>query len=123
MPDPVKAVAEPAGSLAAPRQAASGKTYLLGCLAAFSVVFIWSSWLVASRSGALSGLTVYDLAALRYGISGLLASPFVLYFKPWRTLSIGRIAVLTMLLGPVYILLVFNAFVFAPAAHGGIFMN
>lgn len=123
MPNPVKAVAEPAGGLAAPQQPASGNAYLLGCLAALAVVFIWSSWLVASRSGALSGLTVYDLAALRYGISGLVALPFVLYFKPWKTLSIGQMAVLTVLLGPVYILLVFNGFVFAPAAHGGIFMN
>ncbi|NNE23274.1 MAG: DMT family transporter, partial [Rhizobiales bacterium] len=123
MPDPVKAIAEPAGSLATPQQPATGNAYLLGCLAALAVVFIWSSWLVASRSGALSGLTVYDLAALRYAISGLVALPFVLYFKPWKTLTIGQIAVLTMLLGPVYIMLVFNGFVFAPAAHGGIFMN
>ena len=101
----------------------SRKSILIGYLAATAVVFIWSSWLVASRSGALSGLTVYDLAALRYGISGSVALPFVLYFKPWQTMTVLRIAFLSFLLGPIYILIVFGGFVFAPAAHGGIFMN
>jgi len=31
--------------------------------------------------------------------------------------------ILTVLLGPVYILFVFGGFIYAPAAHGGIFMN
>lgn len=38
-------------------------------------------------------------------------------------MSIARIATLTFLLGPLYILFVFGGFIFAPAAHGGIFMN
>ena len=95
----------------------------LGYVAAIAVVLIWSSWLVVSRSGAQSSLTVYDLAVLRYGVSAILALPFVLYYKPWRTMSPNRIAVLTFLLSPVYILLVFGGFSYAPASHGGIFMN
>lgn len=96
---------------------------LLGALAALSVVVIWSSWLVISRAGALSNLTPYDLAALRYGISAIFAAPIVLYFKPWRTMPLIRIISITVLLGPIYVLLVFAGFEFAPAAHGGIFMN
>jgi len=95
----------------------------IGYLAAVAVSLIWATWLVASRSGAQSSLTVYDLAAFRYGISAVFALPFVLYFKPWRHMTLFRIAVVTTLLSPVYILLVFGAFVYAPAAHGGIFMN
>jgi len=38
-------------------------------------------------------------------------------------MSLHRIAVVTILLGPLYILLVFGGFKFAPAAHGGIYMN
>lgn len=34
-----------------------------------------------------------------------------------------QIAVLSFILGPVYILCVFAGFLYAPAAHGGIFMN
>lgn len=38
-------------------------------------------------------------------------------------MSLPRIATLSFLLGPIYILAVFLAFEYAPAAHGGIFMN
>lgn len=99
------------------------ETRAAGYAAACTIMLIWSSWLVVSRYGTESGLTPYDLAALRYGISGLISLPFVLYFKPWRTMPFLRIVVLTILLGPLYILLVFGGFIFAPAAHGGIFMN
>lgn len=100
-----------------------GRGVLSGCAAAFSVTLIWATWLVASRSGAQSPLTPYDLAALRYGVSAVVALPLVLYFAPWRSMSIKRIAVVSFLLGPQYILAVFFAFEYAPAAHGGIFMN
>mgnify|MGYP002399359613 CR=1 FL=1 len=96
---------------------------LLGTLAALSVVFVWSIWLVISRAGALTSLTAYDLAALRYGVSALFTLPLVVYFKPWRGMSLVRIIVLTTLLGPLYVLMAFGGFKFAPAAHGGIFMN
>lgn len=95
----------------------------LGYTAALAVTVIWATWLVASRAGAQSPLTIYDQTALRYGVSSIVALPIVLYFKPWRQMSLLRIAVLSFLLGPVYILAVFLAFEYAPAAHGGIFMN
>ena len=88
-----------------------------------TVVLIWSTWLVVSRSGAQSSLTIYDLAALRYGVSACIALPFVLYYQPWKNMNLGRIIKVTLLLGPLYILFVFSGFNYAPAAHGGIFMN
>jgi drug/metabolite transporter (DMT)-like permease len=96
---------------------------LLGYVCAGAVAFIWATWLVVTRSGAQSTLTAFDLAALRYGVSAVFALPLVLYFKPWESMSIQRIVILTFLLSPVYILFVFGGFVYAPAAHGGIFMN
>ena len=94
-----------------------------GYLACSMVVFIWAFWLVVSRLGATSNLTIYDLAAMRYGISALVALPFVVYFQGWKTLQLSRGVILTILLGPLYILTVFLGFVYAPAAHGGVFMN
>ena len=94
-----------------------------GYIACTMVVCIWAFWLIVSRVGATSNLTIYDLAAMRYGISALVASPFVLYFKAWKTLHLARIVILSILLGPLYILTVFSGFVYAPAAHGGVFMN
>jgi drug/metabolite transporter (DMT)-like permease len=96
---------------------------LLGYICAGAVTLIWATWLVVTRSGAQSTLTVFDLAALRYGVSAIFALPLVLYFKPWQLMPIQRIALLTFLLSPIYILFVFGGFVYAPAAHGGIFMN
>lgn len=95
----------------------------IGYAAAIMVTLIWATWLVASRAGAQSPLTIYDQTALRYGVSSIVALPIVLYFKPWRKMTLQRIAVVSFLLGPVYILAVFLAFEYAPAAHGGIFMN
>jgi drug/metabolite transporter (DMT)-like permease len=95
----------------------------LGYAAAWSIVFVWSFWLIVSRVAAGSGLTVYDLAAMRYGLASIVALPLCLYYKPWQGLRLGQIAVLSFILGPVYILCVFSGFLFAPAAHGGIFMN
>jgi len=94
-----------------------------GYLACTMVVCIWAFWLIVSRIGATSTLTIYDLATLRYGISALVALPFVIYFKAWKNLPFQRIVILTFLLGPLYILTVFSGFIFAPAAHGGVFMN
>jgi len=94
-----------------------------GYLACTMVVCIWAFWLIVSRIGATSTLTIYDLATLRYGISALVALPFVIYFKAWKNLPLQRIVILTFLLGPLYILTVFSGFIFAPAAHGGVFMN
>jgi drug/metabolite transporter (DMT)-like permease len=96
---------------------------LLGYISAGAVALIWATWLVVTRSGAQSTLTVFDLAALRYGVSAVFALPLVLYFKPWKSMPIRRIVILTFLLSPIYILFVFGGFVYAPAAHGGIFMN
>lgn len=96
---------------------------LQGYLAATLVVLIWSGWLVVSRSGVQTELTAFDLAGIRYSISGLVALPFVLWHKPWQGMAPLRITVLTVLLGPFYILCAFGGFNFAPAAHGGIFMN
>ena len=97
--------------------------YFLGLTAGISVVFIWSFWLVVTRSGVSSTLTIYDFAAFRFGLSSLIALPIVLYFKPWKTMSFFKIFMITFLLGPIYILCVFSGFIYAPASHGGIFMN
>jgi drug/metabolite transporter (DMT)-like permease len=96
---------------------------VVGITCALCVLFIWSSWLVVSRYGVLSNLTIFDLAALRYGISGIIVLPIVLYYKPWKTISIFKIIILSILLGPIYMLFVFGGFIYSPAAHSGVFMN
>lgn len=101
----------------------SSRPVLSGCLAAGAVVLIWAMWLVVSRAGAQSTLNAYDLTAIRYGVAAVASLPIVLYYKPWRNMSLARIAGLSFLLGPLYILCVYFAFDYAPAAHGGVYMN
>jgi drug/metabolite transporter (DMT)-like permease len=96
---------------------------LTGYAAAWAIVFVWSFWLIVSRVAADSGLTIYDLAAMRYGLASMIALPLCIYYKPWRGMRLSQIAVLSFILGPAYILTVFSGFLYAPAAHGGIFMN
>ena len=96
---------------------------LTGFAAAWCIVLVWSFWLIVSRVAESSGLTIYDLAAMRYGLASLIAMPLCLYYKPWRRMSLFQMAVVSAILGPVYILIVFSGFLYAPAAHGGIFMN
>lgn len=98
-------------------------SHFTGYAAAWTIVLVWSFWLIVSRVANDSGLTVYDLAAMRYGLASLVALPLCIYYKPWRGMGLTQIAVLSFILGPVYILTVFSGFLYAPAAHGGIFMN
>lgn len=60
---------------------------------------------------------------MHYGLAAMIGVPLCLYYKPWRGFSILQIALLSFILGPIYILAVFAGFLFAPAAHDGIFMN
>ncbi len=101
----------------------SSPNKVLGFAAACVIVCLWSGWIVTSRAGAQSPLTIYDITALRFGISGFLALPVILYFKPWHGLTWKKIAVVSTLPGIPYILIVYSAFIYAPAAHGGVFMN
>jgi drug/metabolite transporter (DMT)-like permease len=96
---------------------------VLGLAAAVAIVFIWSGWLVVTKVGAESTLTIFDIAALRFGLSALIALPIVVYFKPWKGMPLHRIAVLAALAGVPYVLVSYAAFTFAPAAYGGVFMS
>ncbi len=95
----------------------------IGLVAAISVIFIWSGWLVASRAGVQSALTVYDIMAFRFGIASLIALPVVLYLKSWRGMTVQQIVVTSLIMGIPYTLILFTAFEVAPAAHAAVFMN
>jgi drug/metabolite transporter (DMT)-like permease len=87
------------------------------------VVFFWSGWHVISRFGVTHHLTVYDLTGLRHGIGAVVALPYIIWSRAWRGLTPWRTVVLTLTAGVPYALLSYFGFVYAPAAHGGVFMN
>jgi drug/metabolite transporter (DMT)-like permease len=96
---------------------------ILGGAAAICVVIFWSGWIVISRLGVTSHLTVYDVTALRHGIGAAVALPYIIWSRAWRGLTPWRTVVLTLTAGVPYALLSYFGFVYAPAAHGGVFMN
>lgn len=96
---------------------------ILGGVAAICVVFFWSGWILVSRIGVTNHLTVYDVAGLRYSIGALVALPYVIWSRAWRGLTPLRTIILTLTAGVPYALLSYFGFVYAPAAHGGVFLN
>ena len=94
-----------------------------GGVAAICVVFFWSGWVVISRLGVTSHLTVYDITGLRYGIGAVVALPYIIWSRAWRGLTPLRTIILALTAGVPYALLSYFGLVYAPAAHGGVFLN
>jgi drug/metabolite transporter (DMT)-like permease len=92
-----------------------------GFLAAAIVVCFWSGFNIVSRLGGRSELTAFDLAALRFGVSGLMLAPIFLFRR--RTLTPLQTLVLAALGGLGYGLLIYSGFALAPATHAGILVN
>ncbi|UCH22159.1 MAG: DMT family transporter [Deltaproteobacteria bacterium] len=96
---------------------------ILGSVAAICVVFFWAGWIVISRLGVTNHLTVYDVTGLRHGVGAAVALPYIIWSRAWRGLTPLRTLVLTLTSGVPYALLSYFGFLYAPAAHGGVFMN
>jgi len=52
--------------------------YVRGALYGLAAVSIWSGWIVVARLGLRASLTPWDIAALRFGVAGLLLLPYLL---------------------------------------------
>jgi drug/metabolite transporter (DMT)-like permease len=121
-PDAEPAAEETGGNsgIAGTRAAASGTaSYLAGAAFALLAISIWSGWFVSTRFDVSSGITAYDLVALRFGVATLISLPISIRLRGgigllrWRTalaLFAGS--------GAVYSLCTTAALTFAPAAEG-----
>ena len=85
------------------------------------VVLCWSGFNIVSRLGSKGVLTPFDIAAMRFGVSGILALPVFMYRVPMREWP--RYMALAGFGGLGYSLLVYSGFAFAPTAHAGVFVN
>jgi drug/metabolite transporter (DMT)-like permease len=96
-----------------------GMQYLRGSLYGLAAVSIWSGWIVVARLGLRTSLTPWDIAALRFGVAGLILLPYVLN-KGLAFDRLGWIGLAAIVLGgaaPVF--LANTGLLFAPAAHAG----
>ncbi len=95
-----------------------------GYLAALIVVCCWSGFNIVSRLGGRSELTPFDIAALRFGVAGLVLSP--LFYRTMRDINRSRLTqyfVVACFGGMGYALLAYIGFSLAPAAHAGVLVN
>lgn len=92
-----------------------------GFAAAAIVVMFWSGFNIVSRLGGRSELTPFDMAAIRFGVSGLLFCPFFIWGR--RTMTWLQSLILASTGGLGYALFVYAGFSLAPAAHAGILVN
>src|SRR3954468_18020050 len=97
----------------------SAAEYVRGALYGLAAVSIWSGWIVVARLGLKSSLTPWDIAALRFGVAGLLLLPYVLR-KGFALERLGWIGLAAIVLGGgAPVLLANSGLLFAPAAHAG----
>jgi drug/metabolite transporter (DMT)-like permease len=93
--------------------------YVHGALYGLAAVSIWSGWIVVARLGLRTTLTPWDIAALRFGVAGILLLPYVL--KNGLAIDrLGWVGLAAIVLGgaaPVF--LANSGLLFAPAAHAG----
>jgi drug/metabolite transporter (DMT)-like permease len=92
--------------------------YLRGSLYGIAAVSIWASWIVAVRLGIRTSLAPWDIAAIRFGVAGLILLPYLLK----KGLAVDRLgwAGLAAIMaggGAPTVLLSYGGLLFAPAAH------
>ncbi|MCM0019657.1 MAG: DMT family transporter, partial [Tagaea sp.] len=105
-----------AARIAPPRLGPVAKGVMLGLGAAL----IWGSYLALARLGVSSGLAAEDIAFVRYATAGSILLPWFLRNAPARAAGVGwtRAAILTLLVGPPFILMGVGGYAYAPLAHG-----
>lgn len=98
----------------------------VGYLYAAVTLLIWAGFVVVSRIGGKSPLTVFDITALRIGTASLILSPFWfprLLRPQLRQLLWNQALIVSLLAGIGFPLLAFVGMTLAPASHGAVLIT
>ena len=82
---------------------------LSGFVAGLGITFTWATWIVATRLGLQTDMTVFDLFGVRLLVASVLVAPFLLYMKSWKGLSVKQYAILSISGGMPHCLLAYSA--------------
>lgn len=94
--------------------------YLKGAVFGIAAATIWASWSVTTRLAVTTNLDAWDIAALRFGVSGLLLSPVLVRRGLARDrLGWPGLTVIVAGLGAPYALVAAGGLQFAPAYDQG----
>jgi len=88
--------------------------------AAVLAMLIYASQFVLSRWSMQRTLSLWDLAALRFTVAGLLSLPIVIRHRPAGAVAVRRLVVLSIAAGAPYTLIMYAGLVVAPAAQGAV---
>lgn len=93
-----------------------------GIAAGAGAALIWGLQSVVSRQSVAEGLTAGDVTVLRFAVAGLVLMPLALRMRPFAIGALGlrRALTLTVLIGPLYSLLLVGGAAFAPAIHASV---
>ena len=91
--------------------------------AAVLAMLIYASQFVLSRWSMQRTLSLWDLAALRFTVAGLLSLPVLLRRRPAGAVAWRRVAALSVAAGAPYTLIMYAGLVLAPAAHGAVIVT
>jgi len=95
---------------------------LAGAACASCVVLLFAGFTLVSRWGFASALGLGDIAAIRFGVGGLLLLPVFLRHR-LAGLALRRALVLALLGGLGFGLLAYTGFYLAPASHGAVLLH
>jgi drug/metabolite transporter (DMT)-like permease len=92
--------------------------YIRGSLYGLAAVGIWASWIVAVRLGIKTSLKPWDIAAIRFGVAGLILLPYLLK-KGFAVNRLGWAGLAAIMVGggAPMVLVSYGGLLFAPAAH------
>jgi drug/metabolite transporter (DMT)-like permease len=94
--------------------------YVRGVLCGLAAVSIWAGFIVVARLGIRTNLTPWDIAAIRFTVSGSLLLPYVIRKRlALERLGWTGLAAIVAGCGAPMVLLANGGLLFAPAAHGG----
>ena len=101
-------------------QSPTTSEYARGALYGLAAVSIWAGFIVVARLGLRTSLTPWDIAAIRFAVSGSLLLPYVIR----KGLALERLgwtglAAVVAGCGAPMVLLANAGLLFAPAAHAG----
>ena len=98
---------------------ATPSSHRAGWIAVAATICIWTGFILVSRAGGKGLLTGWDVAALRFGVGGLVA---VFFLRRVKLPPIEVIALFSVFGGIGYAVTVYTAFRLAPAAHASVLM-
>lgn len=83
---------------------------------------IWGGYLAFARAGIVAGLTALDIMFIRFAVAGAILAPWFVMIQaaPVTRIAWSRALVITILIGPPFLLLGVGGFAFAPLADGAL---